>query len=94
MSAWHDGRLCAFDIETTGVDYETDRIVTAAVALVGGGLVTEQANFLLDPGVEIPESATQASGRRDSGHPRSARGRASCGVADRGDERPVRSDDA
>jgi uncharacterized protein YprB with RNaseH-like and TPR domain len=30
--SWHTGRLAAFDIETTGVDPESDRIVTAAVA--------------------------------------------------------------
>jgi len=36
--SWHAGRLAAFDIETTGVNTESDRIVTAAVSVVGGGL--------------------------------------------------------
>ncbi|MCU1678600.1 MAG: polymerase subunit epsilon, partial [Frankiales bacterium] len=30
--SWHARRLAAFDIETTGVDCEHDRIVTAAVS--------------------------------------------------------------
>jgi DNA polymerase-3 subunit epsilon len=55
---WYDGRLAAFDIETTGTDTETDRIVTAAVSLVGGGEEAVSASWLVDPGVEIPAEAT------------------------------------
>ena len=55
---WYDGRLAAFDIETTGTDTESDRIVTAAVSLVGGGEDSISANWLVDPGVEIPAEAT------------------------------------
>jgi DNA polymerase-3 subunit epsilon len=59
---WYDGRLLAFDIESTGVDYETDRIVTASIAVCGGGLATEKLDLLLDPGIEIPEGATAVHG--------------------------------
>jgi DNA polymerase-3 subunit epsilon len=55
---WHSGRLAAFDIETTGTDTENDRIVTASVSLVGGGIATESRNWLVDPGIEIPAEAT------------------------------------
>lgn len=55
---WHSGRLAAFDIETTGTDTESDRIVTAAVSVVGAGLETTSMTWLVDPGVEIPEEAT------------------------------------
>ncbi|MFE2747360.1 exonuclease domain-containing protein [Streptomyces scopuliridis] len=55
---WHTSRLCAFDLETTGVDVETDRIVTAAVIGLGGGGQTESYEWLADPGVEIPAEAT------------------------------------
>ena len=34
---WHNGRLAAFDIESTGVNPQSDRIVTATVSVVGGG---------------------------------------------------------
>lgn len=59
---WHDGRLAAFDIETTGTDIESDRIVTAAVSLVGGGEDRVSFDWLVDPGVEIPAEATAVHG--------------------------------
>lgn len=55
---WFDGRLAAFDIETTGTSVENDRIVTAAVSLVGGGEDSASFNWLVDPGVDIPAEAT------------------------------------
>ncbi len=60
--SWHLRRLAAFDIETTGVDPTSDRIVTAAVTLAGGGLPTESHAWLVDPGVEIPAGATAVHG--------------------------------
>jgi DNA polymerase-3 subunit epsilon len=54
---WHLGRLVAFDTETTGVDVESDRIVTAAVY----GLDNDERygrEWLADPGGEIPAEAT------------------------------------
>ena len=56
---WFDGRLAAFDIETTGTSIETDRIVTAAVSLVGGGEETVSRSWLVNPGVPIPAEATE-----------------------------------
>lgn len=62
MTPWHLARMCAFDLETTGVDVESDRIVTAAVIGVGGGHGTEPRTWLADPGVEIPEGAAKVHG--------------------------------
>ena len=62
MTAWHMGRLCAFDLETTGVDVEADRIVTAAAYGLGGGEPVEPRDWMLDPGVEIPAEATAVHG--------------------------------
>ncbi|MEU8968075.1 exonuclease domain-containing protein [Streptomyces monashensis] len=60
---WHLGRLCGFDTETTGIDVETDRIVTACVAQVGGNLRVAAANWLSDVGgMEIPEAAAKVHG--------------------------------
>jgi len=59
---WHLGRLAAFDIETTGVDSHNDRIVTAAVSLVGDGQPAVSQSWLADPGVEIPAGATAVHG--------------------------------
>jgi DNA polymerase III subunit epsilon len=59
---WHRGRLAAFDLETTGPDPERDRIVTAAVSLVGAGEQAEHHAWLVDPGIEIPEAAISVHG--------------------------------
>lgn len=55
---WYDGRLCAFDLETTAPDPLEARIVTGCVAHVGGGYTTEKQTWLVDPCVEIPAEAT------------------------------------
>jgi DNA polymerase-3 subunit epsilon len=52
----------AFDIESTGVDVETARIVTAAIAVVGGGEPTEEWTCLINPGCEIPDEAAAVHG--------------------------------
>lgn len=54
---WHYDRWAAFDLETTGVDVETDRIVTGAVLGRGGMYENTAAEWLADPGIEIPAEA-------------------------------------
>jgi DNA polymerase-3 subunit epsilon len=57
--SWHTGRLCGFDLETTGVDVETDRIVTSCVVQCGGGHPTQSGAWLSDVGgMEIPAEAS------------------------------------
>lgn len=52
-----------FDLETTGVDVETDRIVTAHVGLLdASGTVIRARDWIADPGVEIPAGATAVHG--------------------------------
>ncbi|NED73329.1 3'-5' exonuclease [Streptomyces sp. SID9944] len=60
--SWHLGRLAGFDLETTGVDVETDRIVTACVVQCGGDQPTQSFNWMADPGIEIPEGAAKVHG--------------------------------
>lgn len=60
--SWHLGRLCGFDLETTGVDLEQDRIVTAAVVQCGGKHPTTSTTWLANPGVDIPEGAAAVHG--------------------------------
>jgi DNA polymerase-3 subunit epsilon len=75
---WHEGRLAAFDVETTGVHPASDRIVTAAISLVGGGAETASRDWLVDPAVDIPAGATAVHGittevaRRDGRPPAEA----------------------
>lgn len=54
--------MVAFDLETTGVEPEEARIVTATVALVGGGLETEGFSVVVDPGIPIPDEAAAVHG--------------------------------
>ncbi|HMJ01968.1 MAG TPA: exonuclease domain-containing protein [Conexibacter sp.] len=60
--SWHRRRLAAFDLETTGIDSESDRIVTAAVSLVGDGRESVFHAWLVDPGIEIPAGAAAVHG--------------------------------
>jgi DNA polymerase-3 subunit epsilon len=59
---WAD-TLAVFDLETTGIDVDTCRIVTAHVGVIGPrGEVVEQRQWLVDPGIEIPTAATLIHG--------------------------------
>jgi DNA polymerase III subunit epsilon len=59
---WAD-TLAVFDLETTGIDVDTCRIVTAHVGVIGAnGEVLERREWLVDPGVEIPTAASLIHG--------------------------------
>lgn len=58
---WHLSPMLAFDTETSGVDVETDRIVSAAVIAMADGRA-DATEWLADPGIEIPAEATAVHG--------------------------------
>lgn len=61
MTNW--GRLGVFDLETTGVDVDTSRIVSACVAVLDeSGEVVARWDWLADPGIDIPEGASAVHG--------------------------------
>jgi DNA polymerase-3 subunit epsilon len=61
--SWHKGLICAIDAETTGVDIETDRIVTWSRWLIDPSKGSKvHAGWLTDPGIDIPEGATAVHG--------------------------------
>lgn len=63
MSApWWEGPLVGFDLETTGPDPETARIVTATVVRDVPGQKPTVATWLADPGIEIPDGAAAVHG--------------------------------
>ncbi|MFD4138324.1 MULTISPECIES: 3'-5' exonuclease [unclassified Streptomyces] len=66
MTYWFDGPLAAFDTETTGVDVEEDRIVSAAVVVqdTPGGR-PRVTRWLVNPGVPVPPGATEVHGLTD-----------------------------
>lgn len=72
---WHQGPLVGFDLESTGKDPHTARIVTAAAVVHRPGQRPSITQWLIDPGVDIPDEAaavhgwtTQALRTRLNGH--------------------------
>lgn len=53
--------MLSFDLETTGVDPRTARIVTSALVTINGR-DREDLEMLADPGVDIPEAASKVHG--------------------------------
>ena len=58
---WYE-TLGVFDLETTGIDTDTSRIVSAYVGVVDGTGEAKGVSWLADPGVEIPEQASAVHG--------------------------------
>lgn len=60
---WVNARLVGFDTETTGVDVTSDRLVTAALVIRDGlnGL-SQVRTWIINPGIEIPEAASDIHG--------------------------------
>ncbi len=56
-------RLAVFDLETTGIDVETSRVVTANVSVIDAeGVPVSRRDWLANPGIDIPEQATAVHG--------------------------------
>lgn len=63
--SWHTAPMLAFDLETTGKDVETARIVTASVVHIdprNGRDGIHTRTWLVDPGIDIPAEATDVHG--------------------------------
>lgn len=60
--AWQRELLVGFDLETTGTDPRSSRIVTAAVTEVKDGEPVRRREWLVDPGIPIPAGATAVHG--------------------------------
>jgi DNA polymerase III subunit epsilon len=56
-------QLAVFDLETTGLDLKTSRIVSACIAVIdSNGEPTMTREWLVNPGIEIPEQAAAVHG--------------------------------
>ncbi|HIY64769.1 MAG TPA: 3'-5' exonuclease [Candidatus Agrococcus pullicola] len=59
-------RLAVFDLETTGVQPDRDRIVTAFVGEIDlSGDLVQGRHWLINPGIPIPEAASKVHGVTD-----------------------------
>jgi DNA polymerase-3 subunit epsilon len=61
-----DVRRVGWDTETTGPNPLTDRIVTTAIVVRGAGRPDMEFSYLIDPGVPIPEEASDIHGVTDA----------------------------
>ena len=61
---WATKPIAVFDLETTGLDHKTSRIVTACAALLNpdGSISGSNVEWLANPGVPIPAEATAVHG--------------------------------
>jgi DNA polymerase III subunit epsilon len=57
-------KLAVFDLETTGLDLQSARIVTACALMIdeSGQIVGKNREWLADPGIDIPEAASNVHG--------------------------------
>lgn len=63
LKPWHRGELCALDYETTGTDPFNDRIVTASIVHLNGTTGERRLKeWIINPGVDIPEAASRVHG--------------------------------
>jgi DNA polymerase III subunit epsilon len=54
---WPEARLAIIDFETTGLAPETDRVLEIGVACFAAGRLTLLKNWLVNPGMPVPEEA-------------------------------------
>lgn len=55
-------KLIVFDTETSGIDTDNDRIITCFMRARDGDKIVFERNWVIDPGVEIPDEASQVHG--------------------------------
>ena len=61
-----DKPLVVFDLEATGLNKRTDRIVAIALVRFDPLGASEQVHYLLNPGIPIPEEVTRIHGIADA----------------------------
>jgi DNA polymerase-3 subunit epsilon len=63
---WVELPIALIDVETTGRDASVDRVVEIGIAVGRGGQVVARYNWLIHPGVPIPEEARLVHGIADA----------------------------
>src|SRR6185437_3038148 len=60
-SVWNDVPVALVDVETTGKDASVDRVVEVGIAVGRGGAVIARYNWLIHPGIAIPDEDCAAA---------------------------------
>ena len=63
--SWLNGPVLSLDTETTGIDVETDRVITACLGYSERPGDWAPSEWLINPGVPIPAEATKVHGITD-----------------------------
>jgi len=61
-SSWIDQPMVSIDVETTGLDHKTHRVVELGLVRVEGGKVVEKWSSLLNPERTIPDEVSKIHG--------------------------------
>lgn len=72
-TAWATAALAVIDFETTGLDPSTDRVIEMGIVRFDDGVLTGSQNWLINPGMPVPEESTAVHGITDEmlkGQPR------------------------
>lgn len=56
-AVWVEQRLVVIDFETTGLSPEQDRVIEVGIACFERGELTKLENWLVNPGIPVPEAA-------------------------------------
>jgi DNA polymerase III subunit epsilon len=56
-AVWAEERLCVIDFETTGLTPESDRVIEVGIACFERGELVTLKNWLVNPGIPVPEEA-------------------------------------
>lgn len=59
---WKSARFAAFDLETTGVNVEKDRIIEIGIIVFENEKIIDRYNQLINPEIHIPKEATAIHG--------------------------------
>jgi len=65
QAVWATAPLAVIDFETTGLDPNVDRIIEVGIVTFDGGTLRERHNWLVNPGIPVPEEARNVHGITD-----------------------------
>lgn len=63
---WDDVPIALLDVETTGVDASSARVIEVGIAVGRRGVVIARYNWLINPGCPIPEDSSAIHGIKDA----------------------------